>query len=155
MKAAPVLVNLVAFLAVVIYQVVMVVSCGIAIDGTLDRAQVSVRPDLMADRLDEVIKNMEDWGVISGHAGLIHSPSNDVGADYKAFHDVRDRARAIAQQDDSASSAYQNGMIDMRQTLTQLHVNAEWYYIIHSWMTLLAILLFFSFWITGSIVLSE
>lgn len=128
--------------------------CGIKIEPALERAQTSSRPEVMEQRLNDVLASMEYWGITSGHTGIPHTQANDVGLDYQAIRDLRDRAKQISQLDPT-SDAYQNAMIDMRQTLGKISFSPGWFHITHSWLTLLAFLAFVFSWLSLGIVFED
>lgn len=91
------------------------------------RAQVAADADRMIVLLDELIGNMEERDMTSGHAALIFkSPTNDIGQDYQALLAVRERAQLLAGLD-RTSPAYNSGLDDLRGTLREINIEA-WYY---------------------------
>lgn len=100
------------------------------IDMYAQRAQVSSDAVVMAQRLDELAVNMEQYGYTHGHAAIIWKhPGNDAGLDYQAIKDLAERAHLIAKMPQD-SVEYQTGLDDMRGTLREIELQGGYFAII-------------------------
>ncbi len=133
-----------AFVAAVILVIIVGLQAFWAsrdIDGWVYRAQVAADAEKMAQRLNTATANMERYNMTYGHAALIfHTPDNDVGLDYEALGDLQSRAERIAEYG-KGSTEYQVALDDMRGTLREIDVDADYFTIIHSPLTYIAAIL--------------
>lgn len=109
------------------------------IDGWVYRAQVAADAQKVADRLDTALSNMRKYGVTRGHAALIfHRPENDVALDYEALGDLKARAETVSEYD-KGSTEYQVALDDIRGTLREIEVDADWFSVVHNPLSFLAV----------------
>lgn len=97
------------------------------IDTKIDRAEVSADAQTMGDRLTEVLQKMDQRGINHGHTRPFYQTDwTDVGKDYEAIKNLRDRCYELAKLD-HASTAYQTGLTDIRGTIHTIDVGAADY----------------------------
>lgn len=120
------------------------------IDQMISRAQLGADAERIVEYLDQVISNMERYRITQGSAAMIFkTPLNDVGLNYQALKDLRDRATLIAKlKKDSVE--YQTGLDDIRGTLREIDVHALYYKIWHNfafWIVIADVIIFIILWI--------
>lgn len=102
------------------------------------RAAISSNAADMSGYLDNAIKGMEGWGFTQGNAALIFkSPANDMGLIMKSLKRMKERAEQLAKEfltgnpHRITSVEYNQALDDLRSTLTEYPLQADYYWDTH------------------------
>lgn len=107
----------------------------------LNRAQVSSNPKDMKEFLINTRDGMDKWGCNEGYAALVFKkPDNNMLLIRRALNRSVERAKQLESMDIN-SVTYQTGLDDIRGTIRELDLQAEYFWFIHRGM-----LLFIALW---------
>ena len=92
----------------------------------LDRAQIMAESEDMSQMVNEAIIGLEARNQISGHCALyFKTPSNDLGMQYEALNNMRERL-GRTNTFDKNSVQYQSAIDDLRGTIRELNYIDCW-----------------------------
>lgn len=136
-----------------ISPVLTVYHAPIASDTTsqLSRAEKSPTAEGMVIHLQNAAEGFERHGLTSGHYAIFTKTSeNDIGEDIEDIDEALARAQSLSAMDHD-STAYQNGMIQLRSTVGDISPDLTAYMAIHDSRTQVIVLgtfaSYFVFWV--------
>jgi len=109
------------------------------VNGWKTRAQVSSEPNDMLAWMTNVKEGMERWGMTSGYAALIfRTPKNDMSLIYKTLINHVEQAQRLTTMD-RLSPEYQTGLDNLRGSIRELDLQANYFWLIHDGLLLFAV----------------
>lgn len=97
----------------------------------LNRAQVAAAPEDMERYLDKTLEGMKKWKLGSGHAAFVFkTPDNEMSLITRALTKAADRAGELKQVAQTKVE-YHVGLDDLRGTIRELDLHAEYRYCIN------------------------
>jgi hypothetical protein len=123
------------------------------IGAWVGRAQIASDAGDMAAYLGNVIDGMQKWELTTGPCSLINpNAGNDLGLVYRSLLHMQERA-VILSDLDPASSAYNDGLDDLRGTLREWGAPCFWCVAVTQSAWLFALWWFdFALWIVASVL---
>ena len=105
----------------------------------VNRAALASHASDMKEYLDKGIEGMKWWGFTEGHAALIwRSPANDMSLVMKSLRRTRERSDQLAKEflgenphPNLTSVDYNQSLDDLRSTLTEYPLQADYYWDVH------------------------
>jgi len=89
--------------------------------------------------MTNVKEGMERWGMTSGYAALIfRTPKNDMSLIYKTLINHVEQAQRLTTMD-RLSPEYQTGLDNLRGSIRELDLQANYFWLIHDGLLLFAV----------------